>query len=93
VADNAGNNDVDDREIVGRWYASSFDVGHNAFEFKVDCGQEGGDGLMTVFFRVVASPFNARELFRQLGMSLLHYADRFGPIDDNKDDGSAGSNR
>lgn len=85
MAHDDGNDDRDDREVVGRWYASSFDVGHNAFEFKVDCGQDAADGLMTVFFRVIASPFNARELFRQLGTSLLRYADTFGPIDDDKD--------
>ena len=40
------------------------------------------DGVITVVFRVIASPHNARELFRQLGMSLIRYADTFGPIDD-----------
>ena len=76
--------EADDRQIVGSWYASSFEVGQNAFEFKVDCAQERQRGeLMESCFRVVASPFNARELFRQLGVGLLRYADRFGPIDGN----------
>jgi len=85
VSQDAGNDDDrDGRRVSGRWYATSFDVGHNAFEFCVDCGQEQGDenNVMTVVFRVIASPHNARELFRQLGTSLLRYADRFGPIDD-----------
>jgi hypothetical protein len=83
----------DDREVVGRWYASSFDVGHNAFEFKVDCAGDSADGLVTVFFRVIASPFNARELFQQLGMSLIRYADAFGPMDDKDKDEESRSGR
>jgi hypothetical protein len=68
--------------VVGRWFAESFAVGHNAFEFKVDCGHDESDGeARTVYFRVIASPVNARELFRQLGASLLRYADTFGPIE------------
>lgn len=81
MSQDAGNDDRDDREPVGRWYASSFEVGHNAFEFLVDCGQ---DEFMTVFFRIIANPFSARELFRQLGVSLLRYSDRFGPIEDKR---------
>lgn len=76
------HDELDDREVVGRWYANCFEVGHNAFEFKVDCGQDSPDGnLMTLYFRVIASPFNAQQLFRLLGMGLLRYADTFGPID------------
>ena len=33
------------------------------------------------YFRVIANPLNARELFRQLGTSLLRYADAYGPIE------------
>jgi hypothetical protein len=70
--------------LAGRWYASTFRVGQNAFEFKVDCGRNPPEGdVTTLYFRVIASPSNARELFRQLGVSLLHYADAFGPIDEN----------
>jgi len=77
-----GRDERGERPIVGRWYANSFDVGHNAFEFKVDCGQESPDEVMTVYFRIIASPFNARELFRLLGTGLLRYADAFGPIEE-----------
>ena len=84
----------DDRTVVGRWHATSFKVGQSAFEFKVDCGkgEPGQDGelMTTVYFRVIASPLNARELFRLLGLGLLRYADTYGPIDDNGG-GSAGS--
>lgn len=85
------DDDNDDRQVVGRWYANSFEVGHNAFEFKVDCGHDSTDGeVMTVYFRVIANPLIARELFRLLGIGLLRYADRFGPIGDK---GGAGSTR
>jgi len=80
-----GDEDDDDARsaVVGRWFAESFNVGHNAFEFKVDCGHDEDSGeVRTVYFRVIASPANARELFRQLGLSLLNYADAYGPIDD-----------
>jgi hypothetical protein len=90
VAHDAEEDERGDGEIVGRWYASTFDVGHTAFEFKVDCGQVRKNDLMTVFFRVIASPRNARELFRQLGVSLVRYTDTFGPIDDNERESRSG---
>lgn len=79
-----GNEKPDDRAVVQRWYADSFNVGHNAFEFNVDCGHDSPDGeVMTVYLRVIANPFNARELFRLLGAGLLRYADAYGPLDGN----------
>ena len=85
-SDEDGRND---RSMAGRWYADSFEVGHNAFEFKVDCGQQRVNGeVVTVYFRVIASPISARELFRLLGMGLLRYADAFGPIDEKAGAGS-----
>jgi hypothetical protein len=89
-----GNGADGDREVVGHWYANSFEIGHNAFQFKLDCGQDGPDsGMVTVFLRVIASPFNARELFRQLGTALLQYSDTFGPIDDKAARHQPGSGR
>jgi len=79
-----GNGRPDDRAVVERWYAHSFAVGHNAFQFNVDCGHDSPNGeVMTVYLRVIASPFNARELFRLLGVGLLRYADAYGPIEGN----------
>ena len=66
------------------WYADAFHVGHNAYEFKMDCGHGvPEEDAVRVWLRVIASPSNARLLFRLLGTSLLEYADRFGPIDDD----------
>jgi hypothetical protein len=79
-------NENRDGAVAERWYANSFAVGHNAFEFNVDCGHDTTDAdVMTVYLRVIASPFNARELFRLLGVGLLRYADAFGPIDNSRD--------
>lgn len=76
--------DAGAEHIEGFWYADSFRVGHNAFEFKVDCGHEGPDNkVSTVYFRFITNPFNARELFRLLGAGLLRYADTFGALDEN----------
>jgi hypothetical protein len=74
-------NDDEGKVIVGRWFAESFQVGHNSLEFKVDCGHDENGEAQTVYFRVIASPANARELFRLLGRSLLQYADAYGTND------------
>lgn len=72
----------DDRDmtVTARWYADMFRVGHNAFEFKLDCGRDAGDAMTAVYLRVLTSPHRARELFRLLGVALIQYADAFGPI-------------
>ena len=85
--------DNDDAKLAGRWYANSFRVGQNAFEFKLDCGQGSLDSeVTTVYFRIITSPLNARELFRLLGIALLRYADNFGPIGVNGKPDNARSN-
>ena len=77
-----GQDDDRERSVVGTWHAHGFEVGHNAFQFKLDCAQDRADGeeLMTVYFRILADPRNARQLFRLLGAGLIRYADVFGPI-------------
>jgi hypothetical protein len=94
VTRQGGNDEDDDVSVAGRWYADRFRIGQNAFEFKVDCGHESPDSEMTsVYLRVIANPVNARELFRQLGIGLLRYADTFGPIDEGDGTGSKGGGR
>jgi hypothetical protein len=78
--------DGDEAKLAGKWYADRFRIGQNAFEFKVDCGHDSDPEGIPVYFRVIANPANARALFRQLGISLLRYADRFGLIDDDGDE-------
>ncbi len=79
----ADNRDNDERMLAGSWHANTFHVGYNGLQFKVDCGQDyDSDGeVVKVYLRIIASPIDARELFRLLGVGLLRYADTFGPID------------
>jgi len=80
-----------ERTIVGVWQAHSFEVGQNAFQFKLDCGQDQADGEtpMTLYLRILADPSNARDLFRLLGAGLIRYADVFGPIGGGPPPGTA----
>ncbi len=89
--DDGNGEDRDEAPLAGRWYADRFRIGQNAFEIKVDCGHEGAGEGIPVYFRVIANPANARELFRELGIGLLRYADRFGRIYD--DDYGSGDER
>jgi hypothetical protein len=78
-------NDDEDagRVIKGTWHANTFDVGHSAFEFKLDCGQDQqrpDEESVTVYMRIIANPLGAQRLFRLLGQELIRYADSFGPI-------------
>jgi hypothetical protein len=79
-------------EVPGAWYADQFRVGQNAFEFKIDCGHESPEQeLMTVYFRIIANPANAQQLFRLLGVALLRYCDAHGLIENG--DGPAAPGR
>jgi hypothetical protein len=80
-----------ERMIVGVWQAHSFEVGQNAFQFKLDCAQDRteGDTPMTLYFRILADPSKARQLFRLLGAGLIRYADVFGPIGGDPPAGTA----
>jgi hypothetical protein len=80
-----------ERTIVGVWQAHSFEVGQNAFQFKLDCAQRWADGeeQMTLYFRILADPPKARQLFRLLGAGLIRYADVFGPIEGDPPAGEA----
>ncbi|CUI07403.1 hypothetical protein BN2497_9583 [Janthinobacterium sp. CG23_2] len=43
---------------------------------------------MSAYFRIIATPSNAQQLFRLLGVALLRYADAYGLIEST--DGPAG---
>jgi hypothetical protein len=88
TGDDGNEADRDEAPLAGQWYADRFRIGQNAFEFKVDCGHKSDQEGIPVYFRVIANPANARELFRQIGIGLLRYADRFGRIEDDKDEGN-----
>lgn len=60
-------------------YANAFNIGHNAFEFVLEFGQqlsEEEDAAMHT--RIVTHPIYARALYASLGDSLLRYESEFG---------------
>lgn len=75
-------------------YANAFNIGHNAFEFVLEFGQqlsEEEDAAMHT--RIVTHPIYARALHASLGDSLLRYENEFGwsgraPSDDSATDPS-----
>lgn len=79
---NTSNDKGAEEPLAGAWYADRFKVGQNAFEFKIDCGHETPEQeFMTVYFRVIANPVHAQQLFRLLGVALVRYCDTYGLID------------
>lgn len=55
-------------------YANYFEVGHNAFEFLVDCGQvEPQSGEVRLLSRIVVSPVHAKLLAILLSQSVEQY--------------------
>ena len=62
-------------------YSNLFRVGHNSFEFVLDCGQlfpdEKGEYFHT---RVITSPRHAKELLFVLTQAIDQYEQSFGSI-------------
>ena len=66
--------------VEGR-YANLFQVGHNSFEFILDCGQYFSDRNVEVFHtRIITSPKHAKDLLAVLTEAVQQYEDRFGSI-------------
>lgn len=64
-------------------YANYFEVGHNAFEFLVDCGQvEPQSGDVRLLARIVIGPVHAKLLATLLGQSIDQYERAHGEIPD-----------
>jgi Protein of unknown function (DUF3467) len=57
-------------------YANFFQIGHNAFEFLIEFGQQDG-GIHT---RIYVSPQHARILSDLLVEALSHYESAFGSL-------------
>jgi len=75
------------RYLEGR-YANYFEVGHNAFEFVLDCGQiYGPEGLPHFHTRLVIVPTHVVELLGLLGRSVAQYESTIGPIRATGEDG------
>ncbi|HWQ68346.1 MAG TPA: DUF3467 domain-containing protein [Patescibacteria group bacterium] len=66
--------------LEGR-YANYFKVGHNAFEFVLDCGQLYSEGEEAqLHTRIITSPIYAKALFETLRESIDRYEQTFGAI-------------
>lgn len=66
--------------IEGR-YANSFDIGHNAFEFIIDCGQAYPDSAdIYCHTRIITSPVYAEALMNLLSEAICDYRNKYGEI-------------
>jgi hypothetical protein len=60
-------------------YANAFNIGHNAFEFVLEFGQQlSEEEEVAMHTRIVTHPIYARALHASLGDSLLRYESEFG---------------
>jgi len=72
--------DEKEQPLEGK-YSNYFNVGHNAFEFIIDCGQyypENGDVLCHT--RIITSPAYASALFQAMKAALETYSEDYGEI-------------
>lgn len=62
-------------------YSNYFMVGHNAFEFLIDCGRSSPDSeSVQVHTRIITSPPCAKALFELFRESIDRYESAFGAI-------------
>lgn len=67
-------------QLEGR-YANTFQIGHNAFEFFIECGQAPLSGEHSTFHtRIITTPAYAKALFETLKDSLEYYEQSYGVI-------------
>ena len=67
-------------QLEGR-YANYFEVGHNAFEFVLDCGQfYAEDQKAQIHTRIITGPVYARALLETLQGAIDQYEKVFGVI-------------
>lgn len=62
-------------------YANYFQVGHNAFELIIDCGQCYADNeAPQLHTRIITSPAYGKALLKTLRDSLAEYEKSYGPL-------------
>jgi hypothetical protein len=67
-------------QLEGR-YANWFQIGHNAFEFLVDFGQNYPEtSEMHIHTRIIMSPIYAKALLDLLHTAIQQYEESHGPI-------------
>lgn len=68
------------KNIEGR-YANHFDIGHNAFEFVIDCGQYFPENKeVACHTRIITSPVYAAALLQVLTDGIRRYREKYGEI-------------
>lgn len=71
--------DADRPAPIAGHYANVFQIGHNAFEFVIDFGQQyGADDHARFHTRIVTAPAHVQTLIDTLADSLAHYRGEFG---------------
>ena len=69
-------------------YANAFNIGHNAFEFVLEFGQQLSEAdRVAVHTSIVTLPIYAQALSRALGDSLERYEAQFGQITADQEPG------
>ena len=82
VKNQEGKNPRCEKKLEGR-YANYFKVGHNAFEFLLDFGQDYSENEEAeLYIRIVTSPSYAKALLETLRESVEQYEGSFGSIKD-----------
>jgi hypothetical protein len=62
-------------------YANYFKIGHNAFDFVFDFGQNFSDNEEAeLYSRIITNPFYALELSETLKKAIDRYEEKFGSI-------------
>lgn len=70
-------------------YANYFEVGHNAHEFVIDCGQfhDGDAESAYLHTRIITNPACVKGLLATLATSVRQYEERFGMIEEHNESG------
>jgi len=63
-------------------YANYFEVGHTAFEFVLDFGEQYAGRHVPCHTRIVTSPTYAKSLLLTLAEAIGEYEKRFGKADE-----------
>lgn len=68
-------------------YANCFKIGHNIFEFVIDCGLTTDEGQrLRLSATIITNPRSAKALYRVLQQTLEEYESSFGVISWAKED-------
>ena len=79
--DRKENSSVDRGDVERGQYANYFKVGHNAFEFLIDCGQSFNENEgAQIHTRIITSPVYAKALSDMLSRSVEQFEQYYGGI-------------